>query len=292
MKVFGLLFVLAVANAQQQNTVATLAGDARFSTLVSLVQSAGLVDTLNGDNFTIFAPTNDAFAKVPMDVLTMLKSDTAMLTDVLLYHVIDGWIPSNLAVNDIKVPMANGKMVRVNVYPHNNKITIQGSVVSQADIMATNGIIHVMSSVMMPPTDDIVSYVANNNATFSTLLALVQKAGLAAALQMDNLTLFAPTDAAFAKLSPQLAADITGDMGKLGAVLTYHVVGSTVYSAGLYDKEVVSTLNTNDMLTVNLGQGVMINSATVTTADIGVTNGVIHVIDTVLIPLGDPMVVG
>ncbi|KAL4218617.1 hypothetical protein ACF0H5_021207 [Mactra antiquata] len=287
MKIFVLCFVLAVASAKRMNTVNTLAGDDRFSTLVSLVKSAGLVDTLNGGNFTIFAPTNDAFKMVPADVLAMLQANTTLLTDVLLYHVLGGWAPSTVAANDLETTMANGKEARVNVYTHNHKITIQGAVVIQPDLMCSNGIIHVISSVMMAPMDDVVSYVVANSQ-FSTLLSLVQKAGLASALQKDNLTLFAPTNDAFAKLTSQQVADITGDMGKLSAVLTYHVVGSTVYSAGLYDKEVVSTLNTNDMLTVNLKTGVMINTASVTAADIGVTNGVIHVIDTVLVPLNDP----
>jgi len=291
MKAFGLLFVLAVANAK--TTVDILAGDQRFTTLVSLVKQAGLVDTLNNGTYTIFAPTNKAFAAVPNATLTALQNDVSMLTDVLLYHVIGGSVPSSAASNELALTMANGKASRINIYTHNNhtKVTIEGSVITQFDMMASNGVIHVINSVMMSPSTDIVGYVAGN-PELSTLLSLVQQAGLASALQKDGLTLFAPTNAAFAKLQPQQVTDITSDPAKLAAVLTYHVVGSTQYSAGLYQREHVPTLDANDDLVIHISQHhtmVKVDNAAVTSADISVTNGVVHLIDHVLVPRQDPI---
>lgn len=292
MKVFALIFVFAFAKAQQKTTVEILAGDSRFSTLVSLVTKAGLVNTLNSGNYTIFAPTNAAFGLVPSATIDALMNDTALLTDVLLYHVYAGWVPSSAVSNDLVVSMANGKDARVNVYSHNNKVTIEGNVISQVDLMASNGIIHVIDSVMMAPKTDIVGYVSGNSE-LSTLLSLVKQANLVSALQQDGLTLFAPTDAAFGKLSQQQVTDITSDPAKLAAVLTYHVVGSTQYSVGLYQKEHVATLNTNDDLVIHMVHhqaDVKVDNGLVTSANIGVTNGVIHLIDHVLIPHQDPIV--
>jgi len=291
MKVFGLLLVFAVANAQK-TTVETLAGDARFSTLVSLVTSAGLVDTFNNGDYTIFAPTNTAFAAVPATTLATLQNNVTLLTDVLLYHVAAGKVPSSAAGNELPLTMANGKDARINVYTHNNKVTIQGSVISQFDIMASNGIIHVIDSVMMAPSVDIVGYVSGN-PELSTLLGLVVDAGLATALQKDGLTLFAPTNAAFDRLSAQELTDISTDPLKLAAVLTYHVVNSTQYSVGLYQKESLPTLNTNDNLVIHMVHhqaDVKVENALVMPANIGVTNGVVHIVDHVLVPHQDPVI--
>jgi uncharacterized surface protein with fasciclin (FAS1) repeats len=188
--------------------------------------------------------------------------------------------------------MANGKVARVNVYTHNNKVTIQGSVISQFDLPASNGIIHVLDSVMLAPTGNIVDYVAGH-AEFSTLLSLVQQAGIADTLKMDNLTVFAPTNAAFSKVPAATLTDIQNDASKLMSVLTYHVVNGTQYSAGLWQKETIPTLNRNDDLVVHMvhhHEDVKIDNGLVTTANVGTTNGVIHVVDHVLIPHKDPIV--
>lgn len=292
MKFFVTIFVLAVVNAQPKTTVDTLAGDSRFSTLVSLVTKAGLVSTLNSGNYTIFAPTNAAFSALPAATLSALQSDTTLLSDALLYHVAAGVVPSSAVSNDIKITMANGKDARVNVYSHNNKVTIDGCVISQFDLVATNGIIHVLDSVMVAPTTDIVGYVSGNSK-LSTLLSLVQQAGLASALQKDGLTLFAPTNAAFSMLPQDLVTSITSDPAKLASVLTYHVVNGTQYSVGLFQRERVPTLNPKDKLIVHMlhhHSNIKVDNGLVTAANIGVTNGVIHLINHVLIPHQDPIV--
>ena len=292
----SVLTVLCLAGAAlgQQTTVQRLAGDPdnRFTTLVSLVTQAGLVDTLNNGNFTIFAPTNAAFAALPADVTAAVTGNDTVLKDVLLYHVLPGFVPSSAATDELLVDTAAGAKARFNIYTHNNVITIQGCVVSQPDLVCSNGVIHVIDSVMMKPSQNLVEYVASN-PQLSTLLMLVQNASLAQPLLKDGLTLFAPTNDAFARLSQAEIDDLLANPAKLAAVLTYHVIGSTEYSVGLYQKENLATLNPNDQLSVHMvhhGADVKVNNALVTAANIGVTNGVIHLVDHVLIPHGDPIV--
>jgi len=292
----SVLTVLCLAGAAlgQQTTVQRLAGDPdnRFTTLVSLVTQAGLVDTLNNGNFTIFAPTNAAFAALPADVTAAVTGNATVLKDVLLYHVLPGFVPSSAATDELLVDTAAGAKARFNIYTHNNVITIQGCVVSQPDLVCSNGVIHVIDSVMMKPSQNLVEYVASN-PQLSTLLMLVQNASLAQPLLKDGLTLFAPTNDAFARLSQAEIDDLLANPAKLAAVLTYHVIGSTEYSVGLYQKENLATLNPNDQLSVHMvhhGADVKVNNALVTAANIGVTNGVIHLVDHVLIPHGDPIV--
>jgi len=281
---------LLVGSCFARTTVDLLAGDARFSTLVKLVTQANLVDTLNGGDFTIFAPTDAAFAKLPADLVTKVTSDNALLTKVLTYHVVSGVVRSSAAMNELVVNTVNGAGARFNIYPNMGKtvVTIQGNVISSFDMMASNGVVHVVDSVMMAPDGDIVTDVAKSK-DHTMLLSLVKKAGLATALQGQNLTLFAPTDAAFAKLDNATVNAVMTDNALLTNVLMYHVVPATVYSAGVYDNEVGPTLLAGKNVTVRVdAMGVMINNAMVTMADIGTTNGVIHVIDQVLIPPTNP----
>lgn len=269
-----------------------LSGDPKFSTLVSLVTQAGLVDTLNNGTFTIFAPTDTAFNALPADVLNNLQNDVTGLTNVLLYHVLQGNVLSSAAADELVVTTMNGNGARFNIYTHNGIITIQGCVISQPDITASNGVIHVVDSVMIPPSGDLVDFVAGN-LQLSTLFNLVQQAGLASALRGDGLTLFAPTEEAFSRLSAAQISSVTSDPAVLEAVLKYHVVPSTEYSVGLYQKESLSTLNPADSLTIHMihhQADVKVDNGLVTSADHGVTNGVVHLVDHVLIPHNDPVV--
>lgn len=273
-------------------TVEILAGDARFTTLVNFVTQAGLVDTINNGNFTIFAPTNDAFAKLPNSTVQAL-SDINLLKDVLLYHVTSGFVMKSDAMNDLLLTMANSGKARINIYPHNHVVTIQNCNISEFDKVASNGVIHVIDSVMMQPKQNLVQFVAAN-PELSTLLSLVQNAGLASALEAEHLTLFAPTNAAFANVSADKLDALSKDMAMLSAVLTYHVVNSTEFSISLYKREHLQTFNTGRRLTVHFRRHpptVLINHATVVSADNQVTNGVVHIIDNVLLaPTNGPVV--
>ena len=236
--------------------------------------------------YTIFAPTNAAFAKIPAATLAALASDTQALTNVLLYHVVQGRVLSRDARDELKVTTMNGQDARFNIYSHNNAVTIQGSQITEFDRRASNGVIHVIDTVILPPTGDIVDFVSNSTE-LSTLYTLVGQAGIASALKGDGVTLFAPTNAAFAKLSSAAVASITSNPQTLADILTYHAIGSTEYSKGLYNRERIQTLDREgDTVLISTSSGsVLVNTAKVTKADISTTNGVIHEIDNILLPL-------
>jgi len=150
----------APAQAQEKDIVGVAAGDARFSTLVSLVQAAGLVETLQGKGpFTVFAPTNDAFAKVPAETLEALKKDKALLTKVLTYHVVPGKfaaadvIKAKDAQGYVKVPTAANQELQLHVAGTKVHVGDKMSNVIVADVAASNGVIHAVDAVILPPAE-------------------------------------------------------------------------------------------------------------------------------------------
>jgi|TARA_B110000881_G_C18350478_1_gene401216 transforming growth factor-beta-induced protein len=145
------LFFLGVVTTNAADIVDTAIKAGKFNTLVAAVKAAGLVKTLKGDGpFTVFAPTDDAFAKLPKGTLeSLLKPENKeKLKSILTYHVVAAKVPSK-DVSTMKVNMVNGQ--KANLKVKNNKVTINGANVIAVDIMASNGVIHVIDSVILPP---------------------------------------------------------------------------------------------------------------------------------------------
>jgi len=141
----------AQAAAAQKNIVQTAAAAPQFSTLVSLVKKAGLVSTLSGrTNYTVFAPTNAAFAKVPKRTLNALAKDKAKLKAVLLYHVVRGKVPASKVVTLHSAKTVNGASVTIKV--RKGKVYVNDARVTKADIKASNGIVHQINRVLLPPS--------------------------------------------------------------------------------------------------------------------------------------------
>jgi uncharacterized surface protein with fasciclin (FAS1) repeats len=142
-------FVCMSAYAADMNIVQTASGNKDFSTLVSLLKKADLVTTLEGTGpFTVFAPTNEAFAAIPKDQLDALEANPALLKSVLLYHVVSGDITSD-KIQPGMVPTAEGQSINVTVT--DGKVYVNNAQVVKADIKASNGVIHVIDHVIMPP---------------------------------------------------------------------------------------------------------------------------------------------
>jgi uncharacterized surface protein with fasciclin (FAS1) repeats len=136
--------------AASKTIVGVAAGDPRFSTLAKLVKSAGLAGTLSKGSYTVFAPTNAAFAKVPKATLTALGKDKAKLKAVLLFHVVKGRVPASKVVKLKSAKTLNGASVKIAVKGGN--VYLNGSTrVTKTDVMASNGIIHVIDRVLLPP---------------------------------------------------------------------------------------------------------------------------------------------
>lgn len=278
------------------NIVEVAAANASFSTLVTAVQTAGLAETLSGTGpFTVFAPTNEAFGRFLTDnELTanqLLASDN--LDDILTYHVLNTEVPAS-AVSAGKVTSVETSPFYVSVAP-NNDIWINGnSKIIQTDVNASNGVIHVLDYVITAPTQNIaeIAVAASTAATpqFTQLVAALVRANLVDAFTGgfdDNLTVFAPTDAAFAELYTTLGVSGVDEipLETLTAVLRYHVVPARAFSQDLREGASLPTLLTGSNLKVNLANLKINDSGLVPTAlNIHGTNGVIHAIDKVLLP--------
>jgi transforming growth factor-beta-induced protein len=279
--------------------VDTAIGAGSFTTLVAAVQAAGLEGALRGEGpFTVFAPTDDAFAALPDGFVAALLQprNQGKLQELLLYHVAAGETFSNQLRRVQFVPTLAEKYLWVRKL-WNGTVKVNSSTVIAADVDASNGVIHVIDKVLVPvgfelvpegPTGDIVETAIAAGA-FNTLVAAAGAAELVGALQGEGpLTVFAPTDAAFAKLPAGLvdALLLPENKGKLQELLLYHVVAGQVLKGDLNFYQRVPTLQGSQVSIIKWFGNVWVNTSKVTAADVLATNGVIHVIDRVLIPRG------
>merc|ERR1712106_548271 len=174
-----------------------------FTTLVDLVVKAGLADTVsNSGPFTIFAPTNEAFAALDPALVQTLVNNPNQLKSVLLYHVVSGEVYSSGLSNNLQATSVEGSKLRVNLYKnhHSGVATVNGARIVKADVKASNGVVHVIDKVILAPGGDIVDILAGD-ARFSTLVSAVTKAGLVDTLKSAGpFTVFAPTNDAFNKV--------------------------------------------------------------------------------------------
>lgn len=267
----------------QPTIVEIAAEDGRFSTLVAALEAADLVDTLSGDGpFTVFAPTDDAFAQLPDGTVEGLLQDIPALTNVLTYHVVSGSVVAEDVMMLSSADTLQGQPV---VVGSAEGVTINDATVTQADVTGSNGVIHVIDTVLLPPQGDIVD-VAVAAGSFNTLTTALDAAGLVETLQGDGpFTVFAPTDAAFEKLPEGTVESLLADIPALTEVLTYHVSQGRVFSGDVVGLDEAPTVQGQTIMIGVDGGMVMLNdSASVVGTDVLATNGVIHIIDEVLLP--------
>jgi transforming growth factor-beta-induced protein len=266
--------------------------DGRFTTLAAALGAAGLVETLKGEGpFTVFAPTDDAFAKLPAGTVDeLLKPENIdQLKDILLYHVVSGNVMAADVVKLDSATTVQGSDVAIKEDMGN--VMVNDAKVILTDIVGSNGVIHVIDSVILPPAElsDIVD-TAVADGRFTTLVAAVQAAGLAETLKGEGpFTVFAPTDDAFAKLPAGTVEELLKpeNLQKLANILLYHVVPGKVMAADVVALEKAATA-LGPELKINVdGNKVSINDALVTVTDVETSNGVIHVIDSVMLPPQD-----
>merc|ERR1712176_1259075 len=289
----------------------TAIANGSFETLVVALSAADLVGAVSAPAgpFTVFAPTDDAFAALPDGLVECLvkEENVAVLSDILLYHVVgakvlstdlsDGMVATTLNGDDVTVDLSDG-------------VKIDLSTVIIPDVEASNGVIHVIDSVLVPADIDVAAFLqtctaaltaaptvsptlpdipqtAIANGSFETLVAALSAADLVGAVSAPAgpFTVFAPTDDAFAALPDGLVECLVKEenVAVLSDILLYHVVSGEVRSIDLVDGMTATTLNGDDV-TVDLSDGVKIDSSTVILPDVEASNGVIHVIDSVLVP--------
>ena len=373
--------------------------------LVAALAHAGLVDTLAGDGpFTVFAPTDQAFADAGIDLSTFDNDEAnATLVDILTYHVVSGSVMSSDLVDASTTDALNGDKLSFTV--GDSEVKVNDAVVTQSNVEASNGIIHIIDKILIPPTDvyvsngsmdspyfqffsddagttpltelditknykfqrlsnpsthpfyvgdsgyntdsssnliiagdgdssngisndesftlffrdgftteDTLSYfctvhstmmsdftltapvelvdipsVATSTGIHASLVAALAHADLVSTLQGDGpYTVFAPTDQAFADAGIDLSTfDTPEENETLVDILTYHVVSGAVMSSNLSDGMTATAVNTDSLTFTVSADGVMVNDANVTIADVEASNGVVHVIDKVLMPPAD-----
>jgi uncharacterized surface protein with fasciclin (FAS1) repeats len=270
--------------------------DSRFSILVEAVQSAGLTETLSGPGpYTVFAPTNDAFAALLTELgvtKDQLLANKTLLTAVLKYHVVSGSVSSAQVPLGKAITPLGGGFFKVDKMGADLVITDgrnRNSKIVQADVAASNGIIHAIDKVILPADKNIVqTAVANPN--FSILVEAVTAAGLVDTLNGTGpFTVFAPTNAAFAALLTELGVtkdQLLANKALLTKVLTYHVVPGLVLKA---DVQLNTPIKTVEGETFTISQALAITDrrsrqANITATDILASNGAIHVIDKVILP--------
>jgi len=309
---FAALLGLAVAcgiagAAPTKNIVETAQSTPQLSSLVDALVAADLVDTLSGDGpFTVFAPTNDAFDAISATVAGL---STEQLKEVLEYHVVNGEAKAeDLSNMEVLLPLLRGHSLGVHIHPdgtvrivgENNAVTV-----TTANVLCTNGVVHIVDAVIVPnvmpippapspdpPTDDILE-TAMSTPQLSSLVGAIKTAGLVDVLSGDGpFTVFAPTNDAFDAISAVVAGLTTE---QLAQVLEYHVVNGLAKSSDLTNMQVLLPLFSGHSLGVDLEEwGIRIvgetNAVSVTIADRLCTNGVVHIVDAVLIPnLGSSM---
>ncbi|MCA9253557.1 MAG: fasciclin domain-containing protein [Phycisphaerae bacterium] len=263
-----------------KDIVDTAVAAGNFDTLVAAVKAAGLVDTLKSDGpFTVFAPTDDAFAKLPSGTVEKLLADPDRLAAILKYHVVPGKVMAADVVKLRSAHTALGQSLDISVA---DGVKVGSANVVSTDIETSNGVIHVIDTVLLPKND--IVEVARSAGSFKTLLTALDAAGLTGALRGEGpFTVFAPTDEAFAKLPAGTVEGLLNDPEKLKAILTYHVVPGEVLAKDVVKLSKAGTLQ-GQSLKINTSNGVKVNDATVVKTDVKADNGVIHVIDSVLMP--------
>ncbi len=276
---------------EAKDIVDTAVAAGSFKTLAAALEAAGLVEALKGEGpFTVFAPTDEAFAALPAGTVEGLLKDPEALAEILKYHVVAGKVLAADAAKLTEAETLQGAPIAISA--KDGKVMINDAEVISADVMAKNGVIHVINKVILPPAEgammdekkDIVD-TAVAAGTFKTLAAALEAAGLVETLKgAGPFTVFAPTDEAFAKLPAGTVEALLKDPKALGEILKYHVVAGKVMAADAAKLTEAKTVQGSPIkISVKDGK-VYINDAQVTTADIETSNGVIHVIDTVILP--------
>lgn len=318
------LLVLAFGSCAEpgptENIVEIASANNEVSTLVTAIQAAGLEGTLSGEGpYTVFAPNNSAFEDLPDGLLDALlqPENQQTLSQILTYHVVEGKMDAAAVTQAIQEGGGSAALTTVGggtlTATIDNEVVIltdaQGNAarVLATDMKASNGVIHLISAVMLPqgvdpaallPAADIVS-VAMSNEQFSTLVTAVQAAGLVETLQQPGpYTIFAPTNAAFEQLPEGTVETLLqpDNQSTLQGILTYHVVAGSVSAEDLLQaisdnggSYTISTVNGASLTASLSGNNVILtdaagNQATVVSTDIAGSNGLIHVIDKVVMP--------
>ncbi len=297
--------------------VETAIAAGNFKTLVAAIEAADLVDDLKGEGpFTVFAPNDEAFAALPEGTVEALLQDPATLASILTYHVVAGKVKAAQVVNIDAAQTLNGQSVSISITKDGN-VMVDNATVIATDILCSNGVIHVIDAVILPGEGSSISGLAStakilvtdgsnvnsmpgrpvhlpggkipifpmaHKAGLNTLAAAVEAAGLQQTLTVSGpFTVFAPTDEAFAALPDGALEALLQDPEALTQVLLYHVISGVVKAEDVVNLTEATMMN-GQSVSISADTDVMVNDANVIATDIMARNGVVHLIDKVLLP--------
>jgi len=272
-----------------------------LSTLVTAIETAGLSSTLKGPGpYTVFAPTNAAFDKLDEGVLDDLLANPDILAQILQYHVVSGKVMSTDVTTGSVPTLLTGSSLDIEVNGSSITINDLASVIG-ADVEATNGVVHLIDEVLIPasielPKDNIVE-IAQATPSLSTLVeALTKFPDLVTALSTDGTyTVFAPNNDAFAALLTAIGQTSLDDVPEsvLRVILEYHVISTAaLLSTDLSDGQTADALSGEEIsITIN-NDGVFISDAKVLTPDVEASNGIVHIMEDVMVPPSVAPIVG
>lgn len=279
------------SESPSETIVGKALADGRFGTLAAALKAAGLVDVLNGEGpLTVFAPTDEAFAKLPKGTVEdLLKPENQeKLKSVLTYHVSPGKTLLGTALESGNADTIQGEALAISFA--DGRVLVNESPVLNADIECSNGVIHVVESVLLPPSPEVSNDllgVATKAGVFKTLLAAVKAADLEEALTGEGpLTILAPTDDAFAALPKGTVESLLEpkNRDRLISILSYHAIVGGVSAGDALNASTAKTLNGKTVKFSVQNGTLKVNGATIRKTDIKCDNGVVHVIDKVLLP--------
>ena len=284
----------AAQTEESQSVMAVIRSNEQLEDFETLIDAIGLADNLERDGpFTVFAPTNAALAN--LDVL--VANSEATLTEILLYHIVNGRYNGPTVANRSMLPTLLGEAMMVNVQAGeihlNDEVTITAT-----DMEAGNGVVHIVDTLLLPPVnslittdrgsrEDTLDVVLAEDGRFTTFLSLLDSANLDVDLAnpAQTYTIFAPTDAAFEKLSDEQMNQLMTDPETLEIILSYHLIGDTLGINQIATDDFIPTLEGRPLIvTTNNSQQVFINGEQLASFNIVAANGVVHAVDTVLMP--------
>jgi uncharacterized surface protein with fasciclin (FAS1) repeats len=301
-----------------KDIVETASAAGNFTTLLAAAEAADLVDALKSAGpITVFAPTDEAFAALPEGTVEALLADKDALTAILTYHVVPGAVTSGQVAGSSSAQTLNGASLTITL-TEDGKVKVDDAIVIITDIKATNGIIHVIDAVMIPGasgasrenalsaatsiggdwiknavrsgrlnwiTKYLSLYTVSLLADLPTLTTAVKAAGLQRTLiKSGPFTLFGPTEEAFSALPAGTIEALLNDPATLSNILLYHVVPGVVKAADVVNLTEATMANGETVSISVENGGVKINDANVLFVDIMARNGVLHIIDGVLLP--------
>ncbi|MDB4679730.1 fasciclin domain-containing protein [Planctomycetaceae bacterium] len=291
----GVVNIVEVADSASVSNIVEVADKAgTFKTLLAAAKAAGLAHTLQEDGpFTVFAPTDDAFAKLPKPTLNdLLKPENKeKLATILKYHVISAKVTAKDAVQVESAETLSGDSLRISI--RDGRLAVNDASVIVNDLKASNGIIHVIDAVLIPPEPKNIVETAAAAGKFKTLLAAVEAAGLAEELKGEGpFTVLAPSDEAFAKLPHGTIESLLKPENKqeLQAILKYHLIPGRIFQSEIFRIDnarnglAYRTLTRAFVFTSIRDGRLCFNDANVVANDVEASNGIIHVIDSVLMP--------